>query len=163
MASRQFFDPLVLLRVAPLVTTSASLWYSVDQFGLYTLLLGPRLRETAAQLLPGWWQVNLAPGLAAIFGLYGVSIGAGVANLLYKGGVGASRLYGYGAAFALSHFLFVPAVMYKIKAMVDDEPKGEAPAHQRRWLNVHVVRSLISDLPGFLCFLFAVTQSLKVV
>ncbi|TPX10186.1 uncharacterized protein E0L32_001383 [Thyridium curvatum] len=162
MASKQFFDPLTLLRVAPLVTSTCSLWYCVDQDLFLGQFVKPHNREKGKEILPGYWKTFLSPGLAVIFGLYGASLGAGVANAL-RGRPAVSRFYAIGAAFTAAHFLFVPLVMPKIQGMVDDEPKGQACEHQQGWLKVHRIRSLVVDLPGWLCFLAAALESVKAI
>ena len=161
MASKQFFDPLTLLRIAPVVSTSMSLWFCVDQYTFYRGLIVPPVREKGNQVLPIFWKTWLPQGLTYIFGLYGLSIGFGIANL-YQGTT-PSRLYAIGAAFSASHFLFVPFVAPKIQAMSEGADSDQNWVQQRKWLKVHAIRSLFVDLPGWLCFLAAATQSLTAI
>ena len=158
MASKQFFDPLTLLRVAPVVSTSMSLWFCVDQYTFFKNFITPPVREKGNQILPLYWKHFLSKGLTSIFGLYGLSIGFGIANL-YKG-ANPSRLYAVGAAFSAAHFLFVPFVAPKIQAMSEGKDTDQNWDQQRKWLNVHAIRSLFVDLPGWVCFLAAASQSL---
>lgn len=160
MASKQIFDPMTLLRVAPLVSSSFSLWYCVDQHLFFNNFIVPENRAKGSALLPSYWRSFLTPGLACIFSLYGVSIGTAAANLYLAPG-SSSTWYATGAGFAMAHFLFVPMVSKLIKAIVDDESKGQSWKEQQKWLRVHAVRSVMVDFPGWLCFLTAVLQSVK--
>ncbi|KAK1767709.1 hypothetical protein QBC33DRAFT_55676 [Phialemonium atrogriseum] len=159
MASGQVFDPLVLLRVAPLVTSSFSLWYCVDQHMFYNNFIIPTNRAKGNDILPSYWKSFLAPGLGCIFSLYGLSGGAAIANTYAA--AGTSRWYGIGAVFTAAHFLFVPAVSKAISAMIKGENKGDIWKHLQRWLRLHALRSIFIDFPGWLCFLTAAMQSLK--
>lgn len=161
MASKQFFDPLTLLRIAPVVSTSMSLWYCVDQYTFFNNFIIPPIREKGNQILPLYWKHFLSTGLTCIFSLYGLSIGFGVANL-YQG-ANPSRYYSLGVAFSAAHFLFVPLVAPKIEAMSNGKDTDQNWDQQRRWLNVHAIRSVLVDLPGWACFLAAASQSLVVV
>jgi hypothetical protein len=162
MASTQLFDPHTLLRLSPLISSSFSLWYCVDQHMFYNNFIIPANRAKGSALLPLYWKSILTPGLSCIFSLYGLTIGTAAANL-YLGPPDSSRWYAIGAGFAMAHFAFVPLVAKSIKAIVEDESKGQSWRDQQRWLRVHAVRSVFVDFPGWLCFLTAVLQSVKVV
>lgn len=160
MASTQYFDALTLLRLAPLLSSSFSLWYCVDQYLFFNNFIVPANRAKGSVLLPLYWQSFLTPGLACIFSLYGLSIATAAANLYLVPG-NPSEWYAIGAGFAMAHFVFVPTVSKLIKAIIEDEGKGQSWKYQQTWLRVHAIRSIFVDFPGWLCFLTAVLQSLK--
>ena len=160
MASSLLADPFKLLRLAPLISSSCSLWYCVDQYMFFNNFIVPANRAQGSQILPLYWKSFLIPGLSCIFSLYGLSIGTAVANL-YLGPGKQSGWYAIGAGFSMAHFLFVPAASRLINAMIEDENKGQSWKTMQKWLRMHAIRSVIVDLPGWLCFLTAVLQSVE--
>jgi len=159
MASGLITNPMTLLRVAPLVSSSFSLWFCIDQHIFFSNFINEKNRAKSAAILPSYWATFVKPGLVAIFGLYGVSIAAAVTNL-YKGAA-PSGWYKIGAAFSAAHFLFAPFIAPVIQAIVEDKSKGQSCTDMRRWLQIHDVRSLVVDLPGWLCYLAAVMEGMN--
>jgi hypothetical protein len=111
MASGLFVDPTTLLRVAPLVSSSAAVWFCYDQWMYYGTFLHRDVRQKTNDILPAYWNAHLSKGLAGIFSLYGLSAATGLANALSRGGRPAapgSRWYIVGACLSVAHFAFVP-------------------------------------------------------
>lgn len=163
MASKTIFDPITLLRLTPTITSSFSLWYCVDQYLFFNNFTTPANRQKGSEVLPQYWKSLLGPGLTVIFSLYGITIGSAVANLYVGPAASSSRFYGMGACFAAAHFAFVPLVSGIIKAIVEDDSKGQSWKDQKKWLKVHAIRSVVVDLPGWLCFLTAALQLVTVI
>lgn len=164
MASKQFFDPLTLLRVAPVVSSSAALWFSHDQYFFLNAFLRIEEHEKAGSVIPLYFRKFFPAALVPIFTLYGVSIGTGIGNAWARPATTPAHIwYACGAAFALAHFTFVPAVMWKIEHICNEEndDKGTAPEYLRKWLNVHAIRSFLVDFPAWICFSIAALKSLK--
>lgn len=154
----------VLLRLAPLVTSSMSLWYCVDQYTFFRAFTVPSNREKGSAILPGYWNAIFTPAVGAIFALYSATIAGAWANRYWGGSQDLDGWYNLGILFSVGHFLFVPLVAPKIKAMQEDRSKGkENWKHMEAWLRVHVTRSLLVDLPGWLCFVAAAMSALEVV
>ncbi|KAI1769404.1 hypothetical protein GGR53DRAFT_474187 [Hypoxylon sp. FL1150] len=171
MASGQFFDPLTLLRVAPLVTSTASLVIAGDShlFLASFLSLSPQRRQQVNELAPRYFEAFFWRGLPAIFATYGLSVALGAANAYSRSSPVSSRAWAWawawyagGSAFALAHFAFVPKIMWKVKDAIDakDEGKDGARAVQG-WLDVHYVRMALADVPAWTCFLVAALKTLK--
>lgn len=109
MASRAFFDPITLLRAAPLVSSTAALCFSYDQYFFLNNFLRPEHRDEANSLVPSYFATFFMRGLPQLLMFYGVSIGAGAANVWGKPN-GASRWFAAGTALAFAHFAFVPKI-----------------------------------------------------
>lgn len=175
MASGRFVDPMTLLRVTPLVTSTAAVMFSADQYLFLDALLAPPHRERANELVPSYYRTFFGRGIWIIMTAYPLSIATGVANAYRSSGGGSSvaaqlssgggnngaaRWYAAGAALALAHFAFVPSIMYKVQALYEGEGKGEGNQNLKRWLDVHLVRSLLVDVPSWICFATACLKSL---
>ncbi|KAK6850734.1 hypothetical protein PG987_000368 [Apiospora arundinis] len=169
MASGRFVDPMTLLRVTPLVTSTAAVMYSVDQYMFLNNFLAPELRERSNAIVPSYFKVFFRRGIWIIMTAYPLSIATGIANFYRGGGKlggssnnGAGRWYAAGAALALTHYAFVPTVMYKVQALFEGEEKGNGNGNKdlKRWLDVHLVRSILVDVPSWLCFATACLKSL---
>ncbi|KAK6073401.1 hypothetical protein SCUP234_08740 [Seiridium cupressi] len=162
MASKAFFDPIVLLRAAPLVTSTSALWFSLDQYTFLNNFLRPEHHEKANELVPSYFKTFFPGGAAHIFLLYGISISTGAANFWGKPN-GAWRWYAAGTALAATHFAFVPKIMWVIQSLCEDQYKGQGNRELKKWLNIHVIRSVIADLPAWICFGAAALTSLQAI
>ncbi|KAK8044983.1 hypothetical protein PG993_005007 [Apiospora rasikravindrae] len=167
MASGRFVDPMTLLRVTPLVTSTAAVMFSIDQYLFLDNFLAPAHRERANELVPSYFKTFFRKGIWIIMTAYPLSIATGVANVYRSSGGtaaaklnGAGRWYAAGAALAFAHYAFVPSIMYKVQALFEGEGKGEGNKDLKRWLDVHLVRSVLVDVPSWLCFATACLKSL---
>jgi hypothetical protein len=163
MASGLFVDPTTLLRVAPLVSSSAAVWFCYDQWMYYGTFLHRDVKQKTNDILPAYWNAHISKGLAGIFSLYGLSAATGLANALSRGGRPAapgSRWYLAGACLSVAHFVFVPWVAEEIRAMVHD---GNAVESQARWMRFHLTRTFTVDIPGWVCFGLAVLHSVHAI
>lgn len=160
MASGKFVDPLTLLRVAPVITSTAALWFSVDQYLFLHTFLAPQHLQKAKEIIPSYFRTFFSRGIIAIFTLYPLSIAAGILNS-YVHPNDAYAWYVYGTGLATMHFAFVPLVLSPIRALQDDERKGHGDIDLREWLQAHAVRSAIADLPACICFVIAALKSLE--
>ncbi|RYP06877.1 hypothetical protein DL765_009333 [Monosporascus sp. GIB2] len=162
MASRQFFDPLTLLRVAPVVSSSAALWFSHDQYFFLKVFLRIEEHDKVKPVIPAYFRKFFNGGVVRLLPLYAITIGTGIANS-YSRPAAAHLWYACGAAFALAHFTFVPAVMWKVEHLANEEndAKGTGAEYLKKWLDVHTIRSIVVDFPAWLCFSIAALKSLK--
>ncbi|GAP88052.1 putative integral membrane [Rosellinia necatrix] len=160
MASGAFFDPLVLLRVAPVVSSTMAMRFSHDQWLFLDNFLAPEHRERANGIVPSYFRTFFMRGIWDIGILYTLTAGTGIANA-YSRRPGAWRWYAAGTALAFSHMAFAPFIMYKVKALSDDEPKGQGNRLLREWLNVHALRSWMADIPAWACFVVGCLKSLQ--
>lgn len=164
---------MTLLRVTPLVTSTAAVVFSADQYLFLDTLLASPHRERANEIVPSYFKTFFGRGIWIILTAYPLSIATGVANVYRSGSAesslaaklssssnGAARWYAAGAALALAHFAFVPSIMYKVQALNEGEGKGEGNKNLQRWLDVHLLRSVLVDVPSWLCFATACLKSL---
>ncbi|KAK8120144.1 hypothetical protein PG999_004264 [Apiospora kogelbergensis] len=158
MASGRFVDPKTLLGVAPLVTSTAAVMFSVDQYLFLDNFLAPQLRDRTNEIVPSYYKSFFRKGIWIIMTAYPLSIATGVANYYRAGQLsssshnGAGRWYAAGAALAFAHYAFIPSIMYKVQALFEGEGKGEGNKDLKRWLDVHLVRSVLVDVPSWFCF-----------
>ncbi|KAI1387244.1 uncharacterized protein F4822DRAFT_405848 [Hypoxylon trugodes] len=163
MASGRFFDPITFLRVAPLVTSTASLVIANDShLFLSSLLAVKRHRAEVNVIAPRYFEEFFWRGLPEIFVTFGLSIAFGLANVYYKPYAASRFWYAGASALALLHFTFVPTIAQTVKATVESEeiPDGKAREAIRGWLDVHHVRMVVSDIPSWTCFFVAALKAL---
>ncbi|KPM43997.1 hypothetical protein AK830_g2520 [Neonectria ditissima] len=168
MASGALFNPRTLLLVTPLISTTCSLWYSHDQdrfLGLITQLD----KKKADAILPAYIRSFFRRGTAEVVGLIAATVCSSLASIwLYRPELetrGSLHLYAWTAALAVGHLAWVPAVAWKLKALVDETAAAEGTTNvgmMERWLRVNFVRMLTSDLGAWLCALAAVSTTLSV-
>lgn len=157
---------MVLLRTAPLLGTTASLWYTVDQLCVLRVFTFPEHRAKSNEILPSWFKTWFTgSGITSIIVLNTLTLSTATANLLINRSalteLNSARWYGAGLAFTLAHFAFVPAIMWSVKAIVDNSSDGESTHDLDAWLAVHKVRMSTVDLLGWASFLVAVMKTLK--
>ncbi|KAI1472774.1 uncharacterized protein F4812DRAFT_410201 [Daldinia caldariorum] len=165
MASGLFIDPLTLLRVVPLVTSTASIVIAGDSdLFLSALLSLKQHRGKVNEIAPRYFEVFFWKGLRYILLTYGLSATCGLVNAYSRSHAAASwNWYAAGSVLALAHFAFVPKIMWKVKDAIDakEEPNGGAANALRGWLAVHHVRTALVDVPSWACFLVATVKALK--
>ncbi|KAJ1326889.1 hypothetical protein MN608_08337 [Microdochium nivale] len=172
MASGLFFDPTVLVRVAPLVTSTMAMRFSHDQYFMLRALLADGHRNRANDLVPSYFRTFFTAGIWDIATLFTFSTAAGLANvfgvssgMLAVGAAAPSSRNWYiaGTALVVLHMAFVPKIMWPVDALLKDEPKGQGNENLHRWLSIHQVRSWCTDIPAWACFVVACTHSLRAV
>lgn len=155
---------LMLLRVAPLLTSTSHLTYTISE-DLYLRPFGslrPDLRSEANRLIPAYRDRWFPRSLVVIFTLYPLGIAAAVANLVVEGsrldisgtsGTNhriAGYLYAAGAFFAALHFAFGPRDLSILKRISEKDKDNEAAMAD--WVRMNLVRGLIADLPSWVCY-----------
>ena len=171
---------LMFLRLAPLLTSTATLMYAHDHDRFFRAFIHPAHTPAANALIPSWTAAMMPRGGLTIFTLYPLTLlfallnyfdvgatatvtGANVSGAIMEGAVvGGTQWYGYGALFTIAHFFFAKWAIGLLNAMKGDESKGRATEDMRKWVGMNVLRTMFVDLPGWVCYLVAVTGSLKV-
>lgn len=162
MASGLFFDPLKLLRLAPLVTTTSSLTFAWDEHWYLSGFLRPEHRQHSEAMLPSYFRRFFEQGIYIIAGLNMLTIGTSIANLLLIDRDAPSHapsgkcFYWAGLSFTIAHFIFAPLVAYPIRDIIEDRSQGKSTGILKRWLEIHHIRVLVVNLPGWASFLAAV-------
>ncbi|KAL2179626.1 uncharacterized protein P884DRAFT_256895 [Thermothelomyces heterothallicus CBS 202.75] len=170
MASRLIFDPIVLLRVTPLVSSTCTLLYGADQDFFLGLLNRPESRAKSRPLLPAYFGAFFRRGVVFVVACLAVTAWSSVANLYARRPtLIASRSSGWWyvatAALSTAHLLFVPLVAPPIKAIIDaDEDSAGADADANAtldaWLRINRVRTLTVDLAAWVASVGAAVGSL---
>ncbi|KAI1457009.1 hypothetical protein F4805DRAFT_203836 [Annulohypoxylon moriforme] len=164
MASGLFLNPLTLLRVAPLITSTASLTIAADSHLFLSSLvsLKDQQRSTVNKIIPRYFETFFWRGLPSIFVTFGLSIAFGVTNAYGRRSAAAWAWYAGGSAFSLAHFAFVPMIAGTVRDAIEAKETAEGGGVEaiQGWLNVHYVRMALADIPSWTCFLVAVVKTL---
>ncbi|EGZ69392.1 hypothetical protein NEUTE2DRAFT_131784 [Neurospora tetrasperma FGSC 2509] len=166
MASRAFFDPLTLLRLAPAISSTASLTLAWDQHWMLRIFTLPELELDSNLYLPKWFHAFFRAGLPSVLAFLSVTMTTATLNLRSESLLlkrrGSYYWYAAGAVLAAGHLLFVPAVAPRIQAIVEDETKEKSVGELRRWLRVNGIRGLTTDLGAWVCCVVAVVRTFSV-
>lgn len=164
MASLHSFDPITLLRITPLVSSTCTLLYASDQdffLGLFNL---PENRTHSQPLLPSYFGAFFRRGVVFVVGCLAVTAGASVANLYVRKPVLVARRSGWwyvgSGALALAHLLFVPWIAPSVRATVEADREGADPnAALDQWLRINRVRMWTVDVGAWVASVAAVVTA----
>lgn len=167
MASGLFFDPLVALRVAPLVSSTCTLLYAWDQHFFLGVLNRPDHRARSRPLLSSYFDTIFYRGVAFVVSVLGVTTWSSIANLCaHRADLHARqsfRWYIAGAVLSASHLLFVPKIASSCKALIypDSNPGEDVNVVLDGWLSINWVRMVTVDLAAWAVTVIAVTKTLR--
>lgn len=169
MASGAFFNPRTFLLVTPLISSTCTLWYSKDQ-DFFLSIFTERINEKKANdVLPSYIKGMFVRGTSVVVGLIAVTFWSSLANIyLYRPILqsrGSLRWYVGTAALALGHLAWVPAVAWKLKALMDETTEDEGTTNvgmMKKWLWVNFTRMVTTDLSAWLCAVAAISTTLSV-
>ncbi|KAK4129669.1 hypothetical protein N657DRAFT_562651 [Parathielavia appendiculata] len=169
MASRRFLDPIVLLRAAPLVSSTCTLLYARDQDFFLGLLNRGTPREHSGRLLPAYFGAFFQRGVVFVVACIAATTWTSIGNLFVRRPALHAKQsfwwYAAGAVFSASHLLFVPLVAPPIQAIVNAEKYMYAGIDPNvlldRWLSVNWIRMVTVDLAAWVACVVAATKSLK--
>lgn len=170
MASGAFFNPRTLLLVTPLVSSTCSLWFAWDQdFFLKIFTRPPVEHKQADAILPTYITGFFGSGPWAVVSLIGTTFWTSLAAVWLERPLlrsrGSTAFYAGTAALALGHLVYVPAVAWKLKNLMDDTCAEEGTDNVgmlRRWLSVNMTRMLTTDIGAWLCAVVAISRTLAV-
>ncbi|EKV19721.1 hypothetical protein PDIG_01680 [Penicillium digitatum PHI26] len=164
MASGLFFDPLKLLRVAPLLTTTSALLYAWDEHWYLSGFLRSEHKAETETVLPSYFRRFFEQGIFIVAGLNTLTVSTSVANLLTDRPVldrlRSSQWYWAGLGFTACHFLFVPLIAYPIRDIIENRSQGKSTKDLQRWIDIHRIRVFVADLPAWMSFLVAVLSTI---
>ncbi|EFR04776.1 hypothetical protein MGYG_07783 [Nannizzia gypsea CBS 118893] len=152
MAS-EHMAPRTLMRIAPLVTSTCSLWYSFDQDFLMGVFLHPDRLDQRDKLLPSSSRSFFSSGFVRVVGLLGLTLLSGGYNA-FVDKPSRESLYWYttGTLLAASHLIFVPFAAPNVQTIIEDRSQGVPTTGLDSWLFVHRVRTWAVDLAAWTCF-----------
>lgn len=162
MASRLFFDPLVALRVSPLVSATCTLLYASDQYFFLGILSRPEIQEHSKPLLPSYFKYFFYRATPFVVGLLAITTSTSIANI-YTQRPASFGWYMAGAVLAVGHFLFVPAIAPSCKALIEAEGSPNTDVHRilDEWRAINWIRGLTVDLGAWAALAIAVTKTLQ--
>jgi hypothetical protein len=154
-----------LLRVSPLVFSSASLMFSWAQDIAFKAFLHPSLRtdpgHPSGKILPRYLPAFMKPGLWGIGLTFLPSTALCVVNGMSGQSLEVRNLYFAGAVLSIAHFCWGPS-MFRILARIGD-PKTAGVSNEdalETWLPRHHQRTLLVNVPAFFCILAATVASM---
>ena len=142
--------------------------YAHDHDLFFRAFCHPSHTGQANKLIPSWTAAMMPRGGATIFTLYPATLIFALLNFYGAGGRGevsvsdTARWYGFGSFFTVAHFFFAKWALGLLNAMKDDESKGKATEDMKKWVGMNVLRTLFVDLPGWVCYVVAVTGTLTI-
>jgi hypothetical protein len=164
MASGAFFNYTTALRLAPVITASATLTFAGNQQWIFELFTRPELAAQSKTFLPPWFNTAFWIGLPKVAGLATASAIGAVLNLRDAGPLrakGAYVWYVYGAVLAAANLLFVPAAVARAKGVAEDtNGEGRCLREMKSWLRVNAVRTLTVDTGVWICLFIAAVKAL---
>ncbi|WEW55375.1 hypothetical protein PRK78_000805 [Emydomyces testavorans] len=149
-----------LLRISPLVISSASLMFSWSQDISLGAFLHPSLLNDAGhpsgKLLPRYLSAFMSAGLWGIGLTYPPATVICVVNSLSRQSRAARNLYLAGAVFSIAHFCWGPTMFALLGRIGDVKTAGVRNEDAlKEWMRKHRARTLLVNIPAFLCILAA--------
>lgn len=162
MASRQIVDPL--LRISPLITSTCSLWYALDQHYFLHIFTKPENQAASRPLLSRYFSKIFYSGTAWVLSLIMLTLSSSIVNLRQESSLlharQSFRWYAAGAIFTVCHLLFVPFIAPSCKVLVEDTSGDRSIESLQDWLSIHRIRTWTVDLAAWVTFAVAVTRTL---
>ncbi|KAJ7612450.1 hypothetical protein DFH06DRAFT_148892 [Mycena polygramma] len=156
---------LKLLRLSPVISSTTSLVWAYDEYAFLSswVNLNPSYGAQADALLPPWFK-TWAPRGTRVLASFPLSLLAGVANAFTHReslqAAGALKFYWLGVFFTVAHFFYARRALRLLKAIREGEPAGKTTVSMAEWLKMHQGRTIIADLPSFICFTIAAVVAL---
>jgi hypothetical protein len=159
MASRQFVDPVQLLRITPLIAATLTLDHAFDSNLFLSALNQPETRSKSNAALSTYFPVVSHAGFYRRLSYVSLTFVASIANL-YSRGSPARAWYRAGAIFAVAHFIFLPFMITSKEAIRTNHPARDANIALDEWLWFNRLRGMTVDLAAFMTLGVAVVKSL---
>ena len=150
---------LLLLRLAPVLTTTAYLTFTCAEDLYFKPYMFPALHKASNALLPMYITIWYTRGMILIFTLYGLTWATAIANLPVADLLGRSwpsfALYMLGLMFSIGHMLWGPKAMGLLNAIKKREGRDGSVELAREWCRMNIIRGIVVDVPAWGCFLAA--------
>ncbi|EWG55463.1 hypothetical protein FVEG_13460 [Fusarium verticillioides 7600] len=146
--------PTKLLRLLPVISSIVSLQFAYDEYAFLSCWTIRQYRAQANELLPLWFT-NWGPwGTKVVFGSFTLSLASGIANIVTSGAQSVVLFYLAGTVFAAGHLLiFGPKAVGLLARIRRNDTNASSTASLELWLEMHLTRSLVMDLPALACFI----------
>lgn len=163
---------LILLRLAPLLTSTTTLMYAFDHHLFFSAFLAPHLHSQSTTYLPKWLQVFTVPAKWVIFLGYPTTLTLALTNYfsitssqssssLRLTSSSAGIWYLCGAAGTVAHFFFAPTALRLLGEMMDEKQSDKCLGKMKEWLDMNIRRELVADIPAWVSFGIAVCKSFR--
>ncbi|KAF5561601.1 hypothetical protein FPHYL_6094 [Fusarium phyllophilum] len=146
--------PTKLLRLLPVISSIVSLQFAYDEYAFLSCWTIRQYRVQANELLPLWFT-NWGPwGTKVVFGSFTLSLASGIANAVTSGAWSVVLFYSAGTLFAAGHLLiYGPKAIDLLARIRRNDADASSTASLELWLEMHLARSLVLDLPAAGCFI----------
>jgi len=143
------------LSLPPLLSTTLNVGVAL---GGYTMALPFYAPGIPGAMISTWFQRFFTPGLITVLALGVTTLVTGVRAWRGLKKPAAARWAAAGLLCTIVHFGFGPLIMGCMERMLADE--NAAHGEMRWWLQLHVARTLVADVPAWLFFLGAMLEEL---
>ncbi|KAK1569734.1 uncharacterized protein LY79DRAFT_594715 [Colletotrichum navitas] len=152
-----------LLYFVPVVSSTVTLWLAVDQYLFFGIFLNKKVEPNTKDVLTPYWNRMIETVVPAIIAPLLVTVASTTAILSTTSeellrGKGSFSWYIASTALAASHFAFVPIILPKIRSIQN----GALTPGLRRWMRIHIVRSVTVDLLAWITCIVASAKTLSV-
>lgn len=144
-----------LLRLAPLLLSTATLTFAHDHDLFFRAMLAPRLKAQSTAFIPPLIDTYMLRGGLTIFTLYPSTLILALFNTWFAGD--SSFWYGLGASCTVGHFLFAKWALGLLEEMRGDK-SGIGRDSMGEWVRMNVIRTMSVDTAGWVCYLVAVLK-----
>lgn len=156
---------LRMLRLLPVLTSTVTLMFAVDEHIFLGTWMHPAFRDRANAHLPAWFYHWGRRGRWIILLGYPANYLLAILNLAVARtqlfAMGAGKWYFLGLLFSLGHIAIYGKGALKLLAEIKaDVPKGNSTYSMGVWLKMNWVRALTTDLPAWLCFIVGALKAL---
>jgi len=157
---------VAILRVTPLVMSSASLMFSWAQDISLGALLHPSLRDDPAHpsgnILSRFLPAFMRPGICGLGLTYPPATVLCLINGFSYQSSEVRHLYFTGAFFSVAHFCWAPSMLAILRRIQDPNTDGVPnESALEMWLPRHHARTVLVNVPAFLC-IFAATLGILI-
>jgi hypothetical protein len=158
-------DALRILRILPVLGSTVTLMFAVDEHIFLGTWMHPDFRDRANAHLPGWFTHWGRRGRWVIILGYPFNFLVSIANLLVARhqlqAAGATPWYSLGFLFSFGHIaIFGFRALGLLADIRNDRPKGNSTYSMGVWLTMNWFRALVTDFPAWLFFIAGALKAL---
>jgi hypothetical protein len=177
MASGAFFDPKTALLVAPLISSTCSFWFALDEEYFLRIFTTPAVRRAQGDTtLPFYFKHFFDNGVLRVLGLLGITISTSLTTIYRYRGLLESRgslwWYAGAAALAFGHLAYIPAVAPSVAALRGNAGASDTLSSKEtlqksnvewleEWLRANLIRTWTTDVGAWLCCVVAVGKTVR--
>lgn len=156
---------LRVLHLLPVLTSTATLMYAVDEHIFLGTWMHPGFRERANSHLPAWFYNWGRRGRWPIILGYPANYTLGLLNVVIAGRQirtgSAAKWYALGLLFSVGHIaIYARKAIGLLADIKADVPKGNSTHSMGVWLKMNMLRTATTDFPAWLCFITAALKAL---